>query len=395
VTRVGVNLLWLVPGVVGGSEEYLVRSLLALAAAGPVDLDVTVFGLDGLADAHSDLAAAFPLVIAPLRGRRKALRVVAESSWLAAEVRRRRLEVVHHGGGVVPLVHPGRTVLTIHDLQPLAFPERFGVLKRRYLALMLPRSARAADVIVTSTAFVRDSVVDRLGADRGRCRIVPPCLPPVLGANPSLAAADAAGARLLADVRRRHGIGERYFLYPAITYVHKDHAVLLEALARLGGPEQGGIELVLTGGAGDAEDAVADRIVRLGLGHRVHRLGRVPRAELDALLAGALAMVFPSRYEGFGLPVLEAMAAGVPVAVADATALGEVVGGAGLRLAPGEPSAWAEAMADLAGQPELRSRLSAAGRAHAADFGPAPTAHALAEAYRAAARAGSARAMKA
>jgi glycosyltransferase involved in cell wall biosynthesis len=188
------------------------------------------------------------------------------------------------------------------------------------------------------------------------------------------------------DVRRRHGIGARYFLYPAITYVHKDHAVLVDALARLAGPAEADIELVLTGGAGEAEEALTDHVRRLGLGARVHRLGRVPRSELDALLTGALGLVFPSRYEGFGLPVLEAMGAGVPVAVADATALGEVAGCAGLRLPPGEPGAWAEAMADLAGSGDLRARLSAAGRAHAADFGPAPTAHALAEAYRAAAR---------
>src|SRR5262245_58263051 len=96
--RVGVNLTWLVPGVVGGSEEYLVRSLLALPATAPVE--VTVFGLDALPAAHPDLAGRFELVTLPLRGRLKSARVAAETSWLAVEAHRRRLDVVHHGGGV-------------------------------------------------------------------------------------------------------------------------------------------------------------------------------------------------------------------------------------------------------------------------------------------------------
>ena len=104
--RVGVNLTWLVPGVVGGSEEYLVRSLLAVPPTAAVE--VTVFGLDALAVAHPDLARRFELSTLPLRGRLKSARVAAETSWLAVEAHRRRLDVVHHGGGRAAAVGAGR-----------------------------------------------------------------------------------------------------------------------------------------------------------------------------------------------------------------------------------------------------------------------------------------------
>ena len=129
--RVGVNLTWLVPGVVGGSEEYLVRSLLALPPPDRLQPEVVIFGLDALAGAHPELAERFELVTLPLRGRLKSARVAAESSWLAVQAHRRRLDVVHHGGGVL-LWAPGRTVVTIHDLQPLELPASFSTLKRRW-----------------------------------------------------------------------------------------------------------------------------------------------------------------------------------------------------------------------------------------------------------------------
>lgn len=374
--RVGVNLTWLVPGVVGGSEEYLVRSLLAVPTDAPVD--VTVFGLDALQDAHPALARRFDLRTVPLRGHLKSGRVAAETTWLAVEARRHGLDVVHHGGGVLPLWAPAATVVTIHDLQPLELPLAFGPLKRRWLGAMLPRAAHRADVVVTTSEFVRRGVIDRLGALAHRVRLVPPCLVEERPTDPSTPDPDA--------LRRRWGIGERYVVYPAITYPHKNHTVLAEALAEPAWPDD--LHLVLTGGEAAAEGALAERLRALPPDRRrlAHRLGRIPRPELDALLARARALAFPSRYEGFGVPVLEALAAGLPVVAADAGALPEVVGAAGRLLDPGDPAAWAAALAEVAGAAPLqRARLQAAARARAAEFGPPRTGAALVAAWQQAA----------
>jgi len=143
-----------------------------------------------------------------------------------------------------------------------------------------------------------------------------------------------------------------------------------------------GLGAVLLGGVGRAEAEVVAEIGRLGLGDRVVRPGRVSDADRDGCYGAAVALAFPSRYEGFGAPVLEAMALGCPVLAADATALPEVVGDGGLLLPIGDVDAWAAALARVAGDPGERAALAAAGRARAAGFTAVQSARALVSAYR-------------
>ncbi len=374
--RVGVNLLWLVPGVVGGSEEYTVRLLHGLADLAPPDLEVELFALDDLTRAHPRLVERFSTTTIGLRGKAKALRVAAETTWLAAQVRRRRLDVVHHPGGVVPPLTGGAaTVLTIHDLQPLDHPENFGRAKVAYLRTVLPRSARRADVVTTPSRAAAERVGERLG-------VAPVRRHPVLhGLEPEAFAPAPPGE--VARVRQALGLAPRWILYPVITYPHKNHRVLVEAFARLA-PTHPDVDLVLAGGEGPAEADVRAAVAAAGLGDRVHRTGRVPRPDLDALLAGADVVAFPSRYEGFGVGALEAMAAGVPVVAADATALPEVVGPAGTLVDPDDVGGWVEALGLLLDDEGRRAEAGRAGRDRARGFTNAAGAEALADAYRAA-----------
>jgi alpha-1,3-rhamnosyl/mannosyltransferase len=143
--------------------------------------------------------------------------------------------------------------------------------------------------------------------------------------------------------------------------------VLLDAMARL--PDvHADTMLVLTGGSARMERRLVERVAELEIGRNVLRTGRIPRADLDALYRGAVALVFPSRFEGFGLPVLEAMARDCPVVAADATALPEVVDEAGLLVEPGDADAWAAAIVSLLGDDALRSHLVDAGRRRAAHY---------------------------
>ena len=368
--RIGVNLLWLRPGVVGGSEEYFVRQLLGLAEIGAEhDFDVTVFALPALRAAHPDVAAAFDVVAAPVSGDSRPRRVVCEATWLAAQARARGLALVHHGGGTVPARTGGvPAVLTVHDLQVLAFPEFFSPLKRTYLRAALPRSVRRAAAICVPSAFVAGTVRDAFAVDAHRLTVVPHGLRPS-GGPPTPTAV----------LREKYGLPERFVVYPAITHPHKDHVTLLRALARLDGVGE-----VLLGGRGRADGEVGAAIEHLGLAGRVVRPGRISDADRDGCYRAALALAFPSRYEGFGAPVLEAMALGCPVVAADATALPEVVGDAGLLVAPGNVDAWAEALTNVAADPALRDRLADAGRRRAAVMTAAHSAHALVSAYRSA-----------
>lgn len=375
MTRVLVNLLWLVPGVVGGSEESTTDALRALADG--MDADPSIGGLEvhlavlaPFLGAHPDLADRFVVHVLDQDGRDKRRRVLAEQTWLVALATHLRADVVHHAGGVLPLRHPGRSVLTIHDLQPLDHPENFRRLKRLYISSMAGRSARSADLVAVPSAFTRDRVLELLGADEEQLVVVPwwvsrpgppdaspgfP-LPPLLGDDP-------------------------FVLYPAITYPHKNHLLLLDAFAVVA-RDRPDLRLVLTGGAAAEEGRVLDRMRRPDLLGRVLRTGRVPAAQLEALFAAAVAVAVPSTYEGFGLPVLEAMVRGVPVIAADAGSLPEVARREDL-VPLGDVTAWAAAVeAALDEPPPERAARIAAGRERAGRFTPERTASALADAYR-------------
>jgi glycosyltransferase involved in cell wall biosynthesis len=365
---VAVNLLWCRPGRVGGSEEYLVRQLLGLAelaAAGQQPFSVTAYAPAGFAAAHPELAPPIEVVEGPRWAVRRPARVAAEHSWLAGQVRRAAL--VHHGGGTAPSVGTRPFVLTVHDLQYLTYPEYVHPVKLRYLRRAVRLSVRRAAVVAVPSEYVRRTVIDAYGPDPATVVVVPHGIeaPPT---------GDASPAARAAVVRARYGLGDGpYVVLPAITHPHKGHRLVLDVLARTTD-----LGLVLLGGRGAADSDVEAAITALGLSSRVVRPGRVPESDRDAIVAGAEALVFPSEYEGFGAPVLEAMALGTPVICSDRTSLPEVVGDAGL-VTPLDVCAWVAALDSL---PARRAELIAAGRARAAMFTIRHSAEALVAAYR-------------
>ncbi len=363
MTEVAVNLLWCVPGRVGGSEEYLVRQLYGLAESGTAWAP-TLFCSRRFAQVHADLVARFPVELAPAGVERRPSRVGVEHTWLAR--RTRRFGLVHHGGGTVPSTGARRTLLTIHDLQFLTHPEYHSAVKLRYLRTVVPRSIARATVVATPSEWVRTTVLDAYGADPDRVVVVRHGVGADLGRDTT----DAG------ELRRRYGLGDGpVVVFPAITHPHKGHRFLLEVMSeRWTDPS---LRLVLLGGAGAADADVSRAIRALGLSGRVIRPGRVPAADRDGLIALAAAVAFPSEYEGFGAPVLEAMALGTPVICNAQPALAEVVGDAGLVLAP-DPEAWGAALDAAIGR---RAELAAAGRARAANFTAVQSGTDLARAY--------------
>ena len=348
VRRVGVNLLWLVPGEVGGSEEYTVRLLRELAELHPDDVEVFLYVNRQFSSTYPELASRFTTRVAPISGSSRILRVFAESTWLAVRSRSDRCAIVHHGGGTMPSFRLTPGVVTMHDLQPLANPERFGFVKGAYIRFIAPRSVRRARMVVSLSEFVANDVVNRIGIERERIRIIP------CGVNETEVAFDHDRlAHLLASL----GLTERSFiLYPAITYPHKNHETLVAAFAQIvcTRPE---LRLVFTGGSGSSDATVTAAIDVYGLTNAVVRAGRIPEADLDLLYRAATVMAFPSLYEGFGIPVLEAMSRGCPVVASDVGALPEVIGGAGELVDPLNVAGWASALGDLIDDPARRTVL--------------------------------------
>ena len=371
--RVGVNLLWLVPGEVGGSEEYTVRLLAALSDSGYEDLDVVLYVNRRFSDAHPEIVTRFPTFVAPVSGSSRVMRVLAESTWLAARARRDRCELVHHAGGTMPALRSVPGVLTVHDLQPLANPERFGLLKGTYIRFVAPRSLKNARTVVCLSEFVANDVTARVGIDRDTIRIVP------CGVSDPGAGFDRERSR---DLLETLGLTDRPFiLYPAITYPHKNHATLVAAFARIA-DRHDDARLVFTGGVGSSDGVVESTIAAYGLEAKVIRTGRIPESDLDLLYREATAMAFPSLYEGFGVPVLEAMSRGCPVVASDAGSLPEVVGDAGELVDPVDVAGWSEALGALIDDPARRTVLLRRGFDRAKAFAWSSSAQTLLSVYR-------------
>ena len=269
---------------------------------------------------------------------------------------------------VLPLGAPlrrRRTVVTIHDMGYLHFPEAHTPMHRRYLRLSTLWSARAASHVIAISGATRDDLVRHAGIAPAKISVIH---------HGVSARFRPAGDAAQAAARARYGISQPYFFYIGTVQPRKNLARLIEAFAQAlsGSPHLqapgGDLQLVIAGKRGWLTEAIERRAAELSVADRVRFVGYVPDDDVPALLSGALGFVFPSLYEGFGMPVLEAMACGTPVLAANSSSLPEVAGTAALLVNPTDTAAIAGGMARLAADAELRAELRALGLARAAEF---------------------------
>jgi glycosyltransferase involved in cell wall biosynthesis len=262
-----------------------------------------------------------------------------------------RVDVVHGTNFVVPPAGQAGEVVSVHDLTPLHHPELCNDATLAYPALIRRALARGAWVH-TDSAYVAGEVVEAFGADPGRVRAVHPGVPPL----PAVSDESATGVlgRLLPP-----GVA-RYCLAVGTAEPRKDLPALVRAFAAAAGAHDD-VALVLAGPAGWGEQALTEAIQRSTARDRIVRTGWLEADELSALVARAELLAYPSLYEGFGFPPLQAMAAGVPVVATGAGSLHEVLGDAALMVEPGDDDALAGALERALGDEDLRRQLVAAG----------------------------------
>lgn len=356
--RVALLLEQVLSPVPGGTGRYARELAAALAAQAPPGAQVT-----GWTAWHRELDAAWvPGVPGPRRLvlPRRPLILAWERGWGPAP---RGVDLVH---APTPLAPPRRhrpLVVTVHDAVPWTHPETLTPRGVRWHRTAIERAAREADAVVVPTQAVADELVRHVRPARP-VRVVGE------GVSGDLdLPADADDRAVALDLP-----GGPYLVTLATVEPRKGLDVLLDALARPSAPR---VPLLVVGQPGWGGVDVSGRAAELGLGDRVRLLGRLPDADLAVVLARATALVVPSRAEGFGLPVLEAMAAGVPVVSSDAPALAEVGGGATVTVPVGDAAALADALAELVSSESLRESLVDAGRKRAGDYSWAAAAERL------------------
>jgi glycosyltransferase involved in cell wall biosynthesis len=276
---------------------------------------------------------------------------------LAARDVPRGLDVLHHAV-TVPIPHfDGPTVTTIFDVQHLDHPEFFSRAERFHRRWAYEGAARRATLVVTGSEYSKQRLTQSAGVDPARIEVVP------LGIDLARfrPQAEDDDARLLEDL----GLPPRFLVYPANLWPHKNHGRLVEALAGAGDTEIG---LVLTGQDYGRLDRLMERAQSAGVAHRVRHLGYVSHETLPALYRRAVAMVFPSLYEGFGSPPLEAMACGCIVAASSSGSLGEICGRAALSFDPESVDDISRAIDRVVSDAALRATLRDAGLQRAAQF---------------------------
>jgi glycosyltransferase involved in cell wall biosynthesis len=374
----GLALLTFFPGRVGGSETY-VRGLLGQFAEGLGPERVTALtnrhGTGPLAD-----YARGPVQLHEVRSYRAgdstrtralAMAFAGAAPRVAARDTPADLDLVHYPVTVpIPRTRTPR-VVTLHDVQHHEMPQLFSRFERRFRAWAYDGSARSADLVIALSGHAREGIVRHAGVSPDRIVVIPH------GIDHERFRPD--GDDEGADLVDRLDLPERFLVYPANLWPHKNHARLVEALSLMQDRE---IELVLSGSDYGRLGAVEEAVLRFGVSGRVSHVGFVPDPAVPEILRRATAMVFPSLFEGFGWPPLEAMACGTPVAAAAAASLPEVCGDAALLFDPLDTREMAQAMDRVTGDEGLRARLREAGLRRAARYTWRACAERHAEAYR-------------
>lgn len=277
------------------------------------------------------------------------------AEWIAGDC-----DVYHATNFIAPPSGKARVVATIHDLTPIRFPH-WHTAYQKIMGKYLPRSVKRSDRIIADSQATADDLMSYLDVPEDKIRVVPLAAAPHFYEPPS--------AEALLAARGRYGLTGSYFLFVGTLEPRKNLGTLLLAYQKLPADVQREHPLVLVGSRGWEDERLLTTIDALP---HVRWLGRVPDSDLPALLAGALGFVYPSYFEGFGLPVLEAMAAGCPVVTSNVSSLPEVTGtgpdAAALLVHPDDVAGLAAAMTRLAEEPALREDLKTRGLARARLF---------------------------
>ncbi len=302
---------------------------------------------------------------------------VARIAWehlvLPGRARSLGCELLHCPGYIAPCNSPCPTVVTIHDLTVFLRPELCRISNRLYYRMLLGRSARNAAQMIVPSKIVKDQLIELFSVDAARINVIPFAASPIFK--------KVEDQNLLDHVRNKYGLPEKFILFASNHEPKKNIPGILRTFAEFRNKVEG-YKLVLAGRKAWGTEEADALIRRLGLGEELIAPGYVPVADLSALYSLADIFFFPSLDEGFGIPVLEAMACGVPVVCSDRGALPETTAGAAVCVPPTDVDGMARALANFAEDKALRKTFIQKGFERAASLTWEKTADTTLEVYK-------------
>lgn len=348
-----------------GVSRYTYALLDALSRVDD-DLTCTVFinAQEAIPAAASPLGRSSRMRLVPSRWptTNAARRILWEQLDLPGQVRRSGAQLFHAPVNVLPERMPLPSIVTIHDLAFVRYPEFFRPTRRVYQRIFTERSARRAAVIIAVSEATRQDIISAFHIPPQRVRVIYPSVGPDFQPEPDPAR--------LAAFRARHGLPPRYLLYLGTLEPRKNLVTLVDAYARLLSEVPSSPPLILAGAKGWYYQPLFDRVRALGLERNVTFAGYVSREEQALWYAGAALFLYPSLYEGFGLPVVEALACGVPTLTSNGSSLPEAGGSVALQAPPDDARALARAMRDALADPTLADRVHVEGPRWTRRFSP-------------------------
>jgi glycosyltransferase involved in cell wall biosynthesis len=361
--RIGINALYLIPGEVGGTEIYL-RALLAALARIDSRNEYLVFVNHETGGNLVPDAPNFTTVPQPVRARVRPWRILWEQLGLPLGLVSRGVDVLLNPGFTAPLLCPCPQVTVFHDLQHKRHPEYFRWYDLPFWNFLLFWSARISARLIAISQTTATDLRKYYRVPNGRMQVVP------LGVDPEF---------FEIGPRRQP---EQFLLAVSTLHPHKNLDGLLRAFVKFreGHPE---FRLVVCGLHGLHSNALHDLRESLGLGEVVDFPGWIPRENLLDLFRRAWAFVYPTLFEGFGIPVLEALAAGIPTACSSIEPVGSIAGEAAVQFDPQDGAAIVAALEQVTTDSATRERLAAAGPARASGFSWSATASATKDALEA------------
>jgi glycosyltransferase involved in cell wall biosynthesis len=353
--RIGINLLYLIPGVVGGTETYAKELVAALHSQLGENDELVIFCSRESGTVFRS-QPKLKIVTLPFHSQNRIARIIAEQILLPLYSLKEGIAVLLSLGYTQPLFLSCKSIVVIHDLNWQYHPEDFRLIPRLLLRYLVTLSAWRASAIIAISQATKISIVDHLSIDPNKISVI------YHGMTQSVNHKDFIGS-----TREKYRLPRRYLFSVLSHYAHKNLETLVSAYLSIQ-KDEGSLHLVVAGtGTGSAKKLRAKYLKEIG-NPKIHLLPHLTDQELAALYQGAEIFVFPSAYEGFGLPVLEAMSHQTPVISSNAYALKEVVGSAGILVDPYDVNQYIIAIKKLISDMQLRQKYIREGVRQASKF---------------------------